>query len=203
MNFPSRELDIVRLAQDVANGFTANPDMFPAPPAAAELLLEAVSEYNTARDAAVAAQASAVQGTASKNEALDELTGLLKADLRYAESMTNGDPSRLQVIGWGPPRSRRFSDLAVPGQVITLEVLQEGNSWISLGWKEPFDGGPVSAYRVQRRRRDGGEWTDVGASVETAVTLSDQETGVELEYRVIAVNRAGEGPASNIVRAVL
>jgi hypothetical protein len=203
MNFPSRELDIVRLAQDVANGFTANPDTFPAPPAAAERLLEAVGAYNTARDAAIAAQATAVKGTASKNEALGELTGLLRADLRYAESMSNGDGSKLQLIGWGPPRSRRSNDLAIPGQVMTLEVRQEGKSWVSLGWKEPFDGGPVSAYRVQRRRRDGGEWTDVGASVETAVTLSDQETGVELEYRVIAVNRAGEGPASNIVRAVL
>ncbi len=27
--------------------------------------------------------------------------------------------------------------------------------------------------------------------------------GVEFEYHVIAVNKAGEGPASNIVRAVL
>jgi hypothetical protein len=203
MNFPSRELDIVRLAQDVANGFTANPDIFPAPPAAGERLLEAVGAYNTAREAAVTAQATAIKGTASKNEALGELTGLLKADLRYAESMSSGDPSRLQVIGWGPPRSPRFNDLAIPGQVITLEVLQEGNSWISLGWKEPFDGGPVSAYRVQRRRREGGEWTDVGTSVETAVTLNGQEPGVELEYRVIAVNRAGQGAASNIVRAVL
>jgi hypothetical protein len=203
MNFPSRELDIVRLAQDVANGLTDNSDMFPAPPAQSERLLEAVSAYNTARDAAVAAQATAVQGTASKNKALRELTGLLKSDLRYAESMSNGDPSRLQLVGWGPPRSPRFNDLEIPGQVITLEVRQEGSSWVSLGWKEPFDGGPVSAYRVQRRRREGGEWTDVGTSVETAVTLRDQEPGVELEYRVIALNRAGEGPASNVVRVVL
>ena len=203
MNFPSRELDIVRLAQDVANGFTANSDMFPAPPAAAERLLEAVGAYNTARDAAIAAQATAVQGTASKNEVLSELTGLLRADLRYAESMSNGDPSRLQLVGWGPPRSRRSNDLEVPGQVITLEVRQEGSSWVSLGWKEPFDGGPVAAYRVQRRRREGGEWTDVGTSVETAVTVRDQEPGVELEYQVIALNRAGQGPASNVVRVVL
>ena len=203
MNFPSRELDIVRLAQDVANGFTANPDTFPAPPTPAERLLEAVGEYNTARDTAVAAQGTAVKGTASKNEILGELTGLLKADLRYAESMSNGDPSRLQLVGWGPPRSRRFSDLEIPGQVITLDVSQEGSSWVSLGWKEPFDGGPVAAYRVQRRRRDGGDWIDVGTSVETAVTLRDQEPGAELEYRVIAVNQAGQGPASNVVRVVL
>jgi hypothetical protein len=203
MNFPTRELDVVQLAQDVAKGFTANPDTFPAPPASAEQLLQAVGEYNTARDASVAAQASSAQGTSAKKEALDALTELLKANLRYAESMSREDPARLQLIGWGPPRSRRTNDLTTPGQVITLEVRQEGASWVALGWKEPFDGGPVSAYRIQRRRRDGGEWTDVGTAVETAVTLSEQEPGVELEYRVVGVNRAGEGPASNLVRVVL
>jgi len=48
-----------------------------------------------------------------------------------------------------------------------------------------------------------GDWLDVGASVEPEVTLHAQENGVEWEYRVIAVNKAGDGPASNIVRAVL
>lgn len=204
MNFPSRELDVVRLAQDVASGLTANPEAFPAPPAPAERLLEAVGKYNSARDVAIAAQASSLQGTASKNEALEELSELLKSNLRYAESVSRRDPSRLQLIGWGPPRRRTLNGLAIPGQVMTLEIRQEGRSWVSLGWKEPFDGGPVSAYRIQRRRREGGdEWTDVGTSVETVASLSDQESGVELEYRVIGVNKAGEGPASNVVRAVL
>ncbi len=39
-------------------------------------------------------------------------------------------------------------------------------------------------------------------SVESEVTLNGQDAGVEFEYQVIAVNKAGEGPASNIVRAV-
>jgi hypothetical protein len=30
-----------------------------------------------------------------------------------------------------------------PGQVITLEVRQEGNSWVYLDWKEPMEGGQV------------------------------------------------------------
>jgi hypothetical protein len=203
MNFPSRELDVVRLAQDVANGLTANPEAFPAPPASAEQLLEAVGAYHTARDAAIAGTANAVQGTAGKNKILKDLAGLVKSNLRYAESVSRGDPAKLQLIGWGPPRKPQPNDLAIPGQVITLEVRQEGSTWVSLGWNEPFDGGPVSAYRIQRRRREGGEWTDVGTSVETAVTLRDQESGVELEYRVIGVNKAGEGPASNVVRVVL
>lgn len=49
----------------------------------------------------------------------------------------------------------------------------------------------------------GGDWADVGMAVDSEITLNGQEPGVEFEYRVIAVNKAGEGPASNIVRAVL
>lgn len=35
------------------------------------------------------------------------------------------------------------------------------------------------------------------------VTLSDQERGNEWEYRIIAVNKTGEGELSNTVMAVL
>jgi hypothetical protein len=40
-------------------------------------------------------------------------------------------------------------------------------------------------------------------AMESEVMLNGQEAGVEFEYRVIAVNKAGEGLPSNIVRAVL
>ncbi len=39
--------------------------------------------------------------------------------------------------------------------------------------------------------------------VESDVTINGQEAGVEYEYRVIAANKTGEGPASNVVRVVL
>jgi hypothetical protein len=203
MNFPTRELEIVRLAQDVSKGFRDNPETFPAPPAGPDAIDQALADYNAARDGAIASQASRAKGTALKRETLRALTRLVRANVRYAESLANGDGATLQLVGWGARRSPTPNGLEGPGQVITLEVRQEGSSWVTLGWREPFDGGAVSAYRVQRRKRDGGEWMDVGTSVETAVTLSDQEAGVEFEYRVIALNKAGEGPPSNGVRAVL
>jgi hypothetical protein len=87
--------------------------------------------------------------------------------------------------------------------VITLEIVREGKTSLDLGWKEPFDGGKVAAYKIQRRKRNDGDWADVGTSVKSTVRLDSQDPDVEWEYRVIAVNKAGEGPASNIVSAVL
>jgi len=40
-------------------------------------------------------------------------------------------------------------------------------------------------------------------TIETVITLSNQERGKEWEYRVIAVNKAGEAQPSNTVMAVL
>ena len=40
-------------------------------------------------------------------------------------------------------------------------------------------------------------------AIEREATLNNQERGKDWEYRVIAVNRAGEGPASNMVAAVV
>lgn len=202
-NFPSREPEVARLAQDVSNGLAANPEVFPAPPAGPDEIEKSLFAYNTAREAAIAASAGSVQATAAKDQALSALVEMLKVNLKYAEATTRNDDGKLQLLGWGRRRPRSPSDTQPPGQVVTLEVLREGSTWVLLGWKEPFDGGEVAAYKVQRRKRDTGDWTDVGTAVEREIMLSGQENGVEFEYQVIAVNKSGDGPASNIVRAVL
>ena len=58
-------------------------------------------------------------------------------------------------------------------------------------------------YKIQRRERPDGFWTDIGMSIESETTLSGQNRGTEWEFRVIAVNKAGEGQPSNTVMAVL
>jgi hypothetical protein len=202
MQFPVREPEIARLARDLITGLRNHPEVFPNPPVPVEALEQALAKYNAARDQGILWAAQAIQGTAAKDEALGELADLMKKDLRYAESMTSGDDGRLQLLGWGGRRKQVAN--AAPGQVRTLEVIHEGKDWIVLDWKEPADGGEVAAYQVQRRRRDGdGVWTNVAMAIESEIMLSGQESGVEFEYQVVARNKAGEGPPSNIVRAVL
>ena len=48
-----------------------------------------------------------------------------------------------------------------------------------------------------------GPWTDATLSIESEITLSDQTCGTEWEFRIIAVNKAGDGVPSNTVMAVL
>jgi len=86
-------------------------------------------------------------------------------------------------------------------------------------------GGAVAAYKVQRRLRPDGPWSDVGLAVESEITLTGQEHGKEWEYcaclprrwleqemhgcvwswrrQVIAVNKAVEGEPSNTIMDVL
>jgi hypothetical protein len=72
-----------------------------------------------------------------------------------------------------------------------------------LDWKEPIDGGKPAAYKIQRRERPAGSWTEASMAIESEITLSEQERSKEWEYRVVAVNKAGEGEPSNTVMAVL
>lgn len=203
MRFPYREPDILRLAHDIAAGLAAHAETFPTPPYAAEDFEKAFGEHDTNREAQIMSRATAMQATAAKDESLGTIADMAKSVLRYAENHTRGEDGKLQLLGWGGRRDRTLSVTEPPGQPRTLEVMREGPNWVFLDWKEPMEGGQVSAYRVQRRRREGGEWTDVGMSVESEVVLNGQDAGVECEYRVIAVNKAGEGPVSNIVRVVL
>ena len=84
-----------------------------------------------------------------------------------------------------------------------LEAPKQGKGWVFLDWKAPADGGKVGAYKVQRRNRTDGAWEDIATAILSEITLVDQPRGAELEYRVIAINKAGEGSPSNTVMVVL
>ena len=55
---------------------------------------------------------------------------------------------------------------------------------------------------LQNRRKEE-LWQEVGTAIETEATLVDQPKKTELEYRVIAINKSGDGSPSNTVMVVL
>jgi len=199
--FPKSEAEILALGQSMATGLAANAAVYPAPPVSVADLSAALGAYVTAKNTATAAQAAAEQATATKDEALQALTDAMKADIRYAENTVNYDDDKLKLIGWAGRAAK--TSLEAPGQARTLEAPREGEGWVFLDWKEPVDGGAVAVCKIQRRLRPDGPWSDVGLAVESEITLTNQERGKEWEYRVIAVNKAGEGQPSNTVMAVL
>ncbi len=148
-----------------------------------------------------AAQAAAQQATEAKHADQDRLTTAMKSVLRYAENAVQGNDVKLAALGWGgksaPP------PLQPPGQPRLLEAPKQGQGWLHLDWKTPAEGGAPAFYRIERRKLPSGDWEVAGTSLATEATLNNQERGKEWEYRVVAVNKAGEGEPSNTTTAVL
>ena len=199
--FPSKEAEVIALAQAMAAGLSANAGIYTAPPVLPAALTAFVSDYTASKNAAIAAVAAAEAAIAGKDDALATLVEAMKSDLRYAENTVNFDDDKLKLIGWAGRSSG--TALQIPGQSRLLEAPKQGEGWVFLDWKAPADGGAPAAYRVMRRKRPAGLWEEVATAVATEATLVEQPRGEELEYRVVAVNKAGDGEPSNTVMAVL
>jgi len=199
--FPRTEAEILALAEAMITGLTGNAAIYPAPPVAVLDLTAAKTAYITALNAAIAAAAAAEAATTTKDDALDSLVDAMKSDIRYAENTVDFDDDKLKLIGWAGKKAP--TPLAIPGQARLLEAPRQGDGWVFLDWKAPVDGGTPSAYKVMRRERPAGAWEDVATAVITEATLVEQPKGKELEYRIVAVNKAGEGEPSNTEMVVL
>ena len=199
--FPHSESDVATLADEMIAGFTGHTDVYPAPPVTVENLTSMRTAYGQARTTMLDQQTVAQQATNVKDEILVELVAAMKKEIRYAENTVGVDSENLRLIGWSPRRAP--TPLAAPGQARELTVVRQGESSIDLTWKAPVDGGKPSAYRVVRRERPAGAWSDLATVFVTDVTLTDQPRGTEFEYRVIAANKTGEGDPSNTVVVVL
>lgn len=198
--FPQTEPEIAALALLMVQGLSEAAEDFPQPPVPPDELQSKLDAYNAAAAAAVAAETVVRDHHATKDDALEELADSMKADLRYAEFAVKERPERLAQIGWGPRRDGVA--LKPPGEVRDIRIMAEGDTWAILAWNPPVDGGAVGVYQIQRRQ-EGGTWEDAAIATATQQLMSDQPRGVELSYRVFAVNKAGTGQPSATVSLVL
>ena len=199
--FPKKEAEVQPLAMSIILGLWNNQPVYPNPPVDVFTLFGKKNLYINAKNSTIAAQAAAEAATTAKDEKLADLIDAMKPDLRYAENVTKFNDDKLKLIGWAGKKAK--TPLAVPGQARLLEAPKQGAGWLFLDWKQPADGGKPKAYKVQRRNRSAGAWKTVATAILTEATLVDQPEKTELEYRVIAVNKAGEGEPSNTVAVVL
>lgn len=198
--FPTREADIKALAQKMIAGLEGNPD-FPNPPVSPAELQNLLNTVNAQEDAQLATQAAAQQATEVKQGGVDAMTAAVKKNLHYCEDEVGGNDAKLAAIGWSGKAEP--TPLQAPGQPRSLEVAKQGAGWVVLDWKKPADGGKAAFFRVERRELPSGEWATASTALEFEITLDDQKHGKEWEYRIIAVNKAGESVPSNTVSAVL
>ena len=198
--YPRTEAEMAALALRVAEGLTAHSEDFPNPPVPAAELKAKWEAFNAADTATVGAKDAFMEQHAVKDDAFEDMEDATKADLRYAEVAVRDRPEKLAALGWRPRRDG--SPLELPGETRDIGIVSEGDTWVILRWKAPVDGGAPAYYRIQRRR-DGGAWEDASTSTDAQHLLSNQPRGVELFYRVVAVNKAGAGQPSATVTVVL
>jgi len=206
MQFPIKESEVHALAGDMAAGFVANTAVYPSPPVSATDLQAAIDVFSAAKSQTIANKAHYEESVTAKNEALATLKSYAKIDLRYAENAVDFDDDKLKLLGWSGRRAK--SSLKIPGQPRSLEAPRQGEGWLYLDWKKPTNGGKPAAYKIQRRPASTGgdissDWSDIATAMETEITLEDQPRGEELEYRIVAINKAGDSAPSNTEMAVL
>ena len=198
--FPKGEAEVIRLAELIVQGLIEEAEDLPAPPMGVEQLTAKLAEFVAVMKATVLSDTASKEQHALKDRVLTELTDGMKADIRYAEAMLRSKPEKLTNLGWN--RRRAGSALEAPGEVRDIILGSQGDTWLSLRWNAPIDGGAAAFYKIQRKR-EGTPWEDVGTATVTEHMVISQPRGVELTYQVVAVNKAGQGNPSGVVTAVL
>ena len=177
----------------------------------------ALAEFQDARQLMLCWQAVAQHWTEQKDSALDEVKTVMKQQLAKSRIDTVAEPQKLKLIGSGP--KAKPHPITPPGMPKHLTVVKQGMGTIELKWKPPAPhaGGPIRNYVVLRRDKPDpnkpyGPWQDSQSAIDTqtfpkatseVADISNQPQGIELEYRIIAINTAGTSVPSNTVAAVL
>jgi hypothetical protein len=189
-------------------GYTAHPADFPSIDPLTDLpaLQAARDTYQTDRQTQIDARAQSQIATETKKDKLEALTDLMRNDLKLSEVDVTADPEKLTLIGWGPKSPPQ--PITEPGQPENFRPIAEGPGNLWLVWDRPASGGPIRNYIVESRQQpsgggDFGAWTVAGTALNNEINLLDQPRGIQLEYRVIAANTAGQSMPSNTAAVVL
>ena len=202
--FPAQQAKILALADAMIAGYTDHAALFPSSNPARLTSLRDV--YNTAANNQTEALAAAQLATEAKQAALAQLQWEMRKQLKKSQVDSCDNPENLNFIGWGPRRAAQV--LKVPGQPVELKSIEESAGILTIAWRRPSrgSGGRVQTYIIERRElsKDGsGPWKQAGISLDKKATLKDQPRGVQLEYRIKAINKAGESGPSNTIAVVL
>ena len=210
--YPTRQAQKLALIEAMIGGYTDHAGLFPSADVA---LLQSVRDaYCDATAAQTEAIAKASLATEARQAAVAQMDAVMQRQLKLSQTDNTISPDNLKYIGWGPRAAAR--SIEPPGQPMRLESVDEGAGTLLIEWKRPVrgSGGPVRTYIIERRdltiektgdggARRGNKWKQTAISLETRATLKDQPRGIQLEYRIRAINKAGQSEPSNTIAVVL
>ena len=203
MKFPTKESNIIDLADLMYAGYMAHTADFPS--INSFPFFHVLNNYRLALKVQTNATALAQQATETKNESLNALKEVMINCLKRSEVDVADNPDKLTEIGWGPKTVPQSTE--PPGEPKNLIVTKEGRTSLQLRWDRPQPEGFIRNYIIERRQIAGGgslsNWTVIGTALDTQTNLAGQMRGIRFEYRVRAANNAGTGPFSNTVSVVL
>ena len=188
--------DVVAKSEYVEGRMTGNAS-FPTPS-------PKVADVTAARTVLVAALAAAESGAhadiAMKNEAVRNLRDLLTKLARYVNSVAGGDVDKAVSSGFElAKRPEPIEKLDAP-----LELNAHMSSYagqIDLRWDSVRGARMYQVYICAGDPAIAANWSVVGISSKAKHTVTDLEANKFFNFRVAALGRVGEGPASEVVTA--
>jgi hypothetical protein len=198
--FPEAQAEIFALTRQMIGGMRTMGGELADSPYSADELQERLDRADASAAAAVQAETVLRARYAARSADIAAVVEGDKAVLAWAEIVFRKTPEKLAGLGWGTRRPRRA--LSAPREVRDIVVVSQGPGWVKLKWKQPKGGGKVATYEIQRRQGSG-SWDPAGVATNPEAILSQQPSGVPLEFQVVAINKAGEGAPSGVVTVML
>lgn len=222
--YPRDKSAKLALYNAVKAGITANPADYPSgvgDPFDLTALNAQLPVLDTAISDRQTKEGSFRVAVTVENDEFDDTDTIIRQLIDLAMATHGPDSPKLTLIGWAPTAPPTSN---IPGQPRNLEAVVQGPGTVFLDWKAPAPGGgvgggiggeggeappgAVSAYKVLARKRtlqgqQTQDWTLTATVIESEVTLTNLERGVEYDFEVVATNPTGDSLPSNIVTVVL
>ncbi|MHB0946182.1 MAG: hypothetical protein ACYC3B_03315 [Sedimentisphaerales bacterium] len=198
--FPTKESEIYSLALRMVEGLKGNPN-FPKPPISWPSLKMRSLIFRARQNDKVKADAKLTASENLKKVTLKNLVAAIKKNLRYAENTVNFDDNKLKLLGWSGHREPGC--VHPPAQLTGLKARLKDDGHIELKWKKPIGQNMVSFYRLYRRILPDGKWEDFANCFNEYLLLKEQSRNCEMEFYVIAANKAGQSIPSNTVQITI
>lgn len=160
-----------------------------------------IATVTAAREALVAAVAQAESRAIADIAVRNALTGVLREHLvnlaRYVNNVAGGDVEKALSSGFElAKRPEPSTKLEAP---MGLEVrLSDFEGCLNLNWKPVEDARMYQVYICETDPSDPTAWTVVAVSSRTRTRITDLTPGKFYSFRVTALGRVGEGPASEV-----